>query len=108
MTLGSQLDTLAQRIESRRGQDPSQSYTAKLLSAGPLRCAKKFGEEAVELAIAAAAQDDDAVIAEAADTLYHMLVLLAARGVSPDAVAAELARREGQSGLEEKAARQEN
>ncbi len=105
MTLGSELDALAQTIEARRGEDPSKSYTAKLLTEGPPKCAKKFGEEAVEFALAVAAQDDAAVAAEAADALYHLLVALAARGVPPDAVAEALAKRRGVSGLEEKSGR---
>lgn len=105
MTLGTTLDTLSQTIADRAGADPGESYTAKLLAAGPLKCAKKFGEESVELALAAAAQDDAAVAAEAADVLYHLLVLLAARGVPPEVVAQALAARMGTSGLEEKANR---
>jgi phosphoribosyl-ATP pyrophosphohydrolase len=107
MSLGAELDVLAQIIAERSGDDPSKSYTAKLLAGGPLRCAKKFGEEGVEFALAVAAQDDDAVAAEAADALYHLLVALASRGVSLDAVAEALARRRGVSGLAEKAARQD-
>ena len=99
------LSRLAATIDARRGADPSSSYTAKLLAAGPAVAAKKFGEEAVETVIAAAMGDADAVAAESADLLYHWLVLLAASGVSPDAVADKLAAREGRSGLDEKAAR---
>jgi phosphoribosyl-ATP pyrophosphohydrolase len=99
------LQRLAATIEARRGADPSSSYTAKLLAGGPERAAKKFGEEAVETVIAAVARDPDAVAAESADLLYHWLVLLAASGVSPDAVAEKLAAREGRSGIEEKASR---
>jgi phosphoribosyl-ATP pyrophosphohydrolase len=105
MTLGSKLDALAETIETRKGADPKSSYTAKLLADGPLKCAKKLGEEAVEFALAVAAQDDEAVAAEAADVLYHLLVALAARGVPTEAVAQALAKRQGQSGLEEKASR---
>lgn len=105
MSLGTELDALAQTIEARRGEDPSKSYTAKLLAKGPLHCAKKLGEEGVEFALAVAAQDDAAVAAEAADVLYHLLTALAARGVSPDAVGEELRKRQGVSGLEEKAGR---
>ncbi len=89
----------------RRGADPASSYTAKLLAGGPERAAKKFGEEAVETVIAAVSGDPDALAAESADLLYHWLVLLAACGVEPDAVAGKLAAREGRSGLDEKAAR---
>ena len=91
-------------IIARRGADPSSSYTAQLL-ADPARAAKKLGEEAVETVIAAVAQDGDALAGESADLIYHWLVLLAARGVDLDAVAAKLAAREGRSGLEEKASR---
>jgi phosphoribosyl-ATP pyrophosphohydrolase len=99
------LDRLAATIEARKGADPSSSYTAKLLSSGVERLAKKFGEEAVETVIAAAMHDKDAVASESADLIYHWLALLAGAGVSLDAVAAKLEAREGTSGLAEKAAR---
>jgi len=102
--LSEQLERLQATIDARRGGDPAASYTAGLL-AEPARAAKKLGEEAVELAIAAAQGDRAAVTSEAADVLYHWLVLLAACGVEPDAVAEALAAREGRSGLEEKASR---
>ena len=92
-------------IASRKGAAPSTSYTAKLLSEGPARAAKKLGEEAAETIIAAAQNDPEALAAESADLIYHWLVLLAASGVSTDAVAAKLEMREGRSGLEEKASR---
>lgn len=98
------LDRLAATIEARRGADGSSSYTAQLL-ADPARAAKKLGEEAVETVIAAGQRDPDAIAAESADLLYHWLVLLAASGVSTDAVAAKLEAREGASGLTEKASR---
>jgi phosphoribosyl-ATP pyrophosphohydrolase len=98
------LDRLAATIESRKGADLKSSYTAQLL-ADPARAAKKLGEEAVETVIAAGQRDPDAIAAESADLLYHWLVLLAASGVSRDAVAEKLAAREGQSGLAEKASR---
>lgn len=98
------LDRLAATIAARKGADPSASYTAQLL-ADPSRAAKKLGEEAVETVIAAASGDKDAIAAESADLIYHWLVLLAASGVSLDAVAEKLAAREGRSGLEEKASR---
>jgi phosphoribosyl-ATP pyrophosphohydrolase len=98
------LDRLAATIESRKGADPKSSYTAQLL-ADPARAAKKLGEEAVETVIAAGQRDPDAIAAESADLLYHWLVLLAASGVSTDAVAEKLAAREGTSGLAEKASR---
>lgn len=92
-------------IHERKGADPSSSYTAKLLAEGAERAAKKFGEEAIELVIAAAGGDPKAAVAESADLIYHWLVLMAASGVDLDHIAAELERREGTSGLEEKAAR---
>ena len=98
------LERLAATIESRKGGDPATSYTARLL-ADPRLAAKKLGEEAVETVIAAVAQGPDAVAAESADLLYHWLVLLAASGVSLDAVAEKLAAREGISGIAEKASR---
>jgi phosphoribosyl-ATP pyrophosphohydrolase len=100
------LDRLAATIAARKSADPATSYTAKLLSEGPERCAKKFGEEAVETVIAAVSGDKDATASESADVLYHLLVLLASTGVSLDAVAARLKAREGRSGIEEKASRQ--
>ena len=99
------LDRLAATIAGRKGSDPATSWTAKLLSEGAPRCAKKFGEEAVETVIAAVSGDADAVAAESADLIYHWLVLLAASGVSLDDVAEKLQAREGRSGLEEKASR---
>lgn len=102
--LSETLDRLAATIEARKGADPKSSYTAQLL-ANPARAAKKLGEEAVETVIAAGQRDPDAIAAESADLLYHWLVLLAASGVSTDAVADKLTAREGQSGLAEKAAR---
>ena len=99
------LETLAATIAARKGADPDTSWTAKLLSSGPEKCAEKFGEEAVEAIIAAVKGDRDNLTAEAADVLYHLLVMLTARDVSLDDVLAELARREGTSGIAEKAAR---
>jgi len=99
------LARLEATIAARRGDSPETSYTAKLLSDGPTKIAKKLGEEAVETVIAAVEGNPDALAAESADLLYHWLVLLAAAGVSTDAVAAKLEAREGRSGLEEKAAR---
>jgi phosphoribosyl-ATP pyrophosphohydrolase len=98
------LDRLAATIEARKGADGGASYTAQLLS-DPTRAAKKLGEEAVETVIAAGQRNPDAIAAESADLLYHWLVLLAATGVSTDAVAEKLEAREGQSGLAEKASR---
>jgi phosphoribosyl-ATP pyrophosphohydrolase len=95
-------------IAERHGADPSSSYTAKLLAEGVERVAKKFGEEAIELVIAAAGGNPEAVEAEAADLIYHWLVLMASSGISLDQVAAQLEAREGQSGLEEKASRKKS
>jgi len=103
--LAETLIRLQAAIAARKGADPASSYTAKLLSQGVERAAKKFGEEAVETVIAAVARDPDAIASESADLLYHWLVLLEAAGVSPDVVADKLQAREGQSGLEEKASR---
>lgn len=101
----SALDRLAATIASRKGANPDGSWTAKLLSNGPEKCAEKFGEEAVEAVIEAVKGDKARLTAEAADVLYHLLVMLAARDVTLDEVLAELERREGVSGLDEKAAR---
>ena len=99
------LDELARIIASRAGENPKDSYTSSLLSRGVPHAAKKLGEEAVETAIAAVSGDRDAVTAETADLLYHLAVLLAAAEVPLEDVYAELARRTGQSGHAEKAAR---
>ena len=100
------LDRLFATIAARKAADPGTSYTAKLLQGGVERCAKKFGEEAVEAAIAAVLGKKDATIAESADVLYHLLVLWAACGIEPQQVYGALAARENRSGLEEKASRQ--
>lgn len=105
MRLGDVLTDLFATIEARRGADPASSYTASLLNAGPEKCAKKFGEEAVEAALAGALQNKQNLTDEAADVLYHLLVLIASNGVSPEEVAKTLAARTGQSGHEEKAGR---
>ncbi|HCQ65649.1 MAG TPA: phosphoribosyl-ATP diphosphatase, partial [Rhodobacteraceae bacterium] len=89
----------------RRGGDPDASWTAKLLAKGPEKCAEKFGEEAVEAVIEAVKGDRTRLTAEAADVLYHLLVMLAARDVALEDVLAELDRRAGTSGIAEKAAR---
>jgi len=99
------LDQLAATIDSRKFADPDSSWTAKLLSKGPEKCAEKFGEEAVEAIIEAVKGDRTALTSEAADVLYHLLVMLAARDVALADVLDELARRQGTSGLDEKAAR---
>ena len=99
------LETLAATIAARKVADPESSWTAKLLSRGPEKCAEKFGEEAVEAIIEAVKGDRARLTAEAADVLYHLLVMLAARDVPLSDVLAELERREGTSGIAEKAAR---
>jgi len=99
------LHDLEKRVNDRAGQSAEVSYTRKLLDRGVIQCAKKLGEEAVEAAIAAIGEDRDRVIAEAADVLYHLLVVLHARGIALDEVEAELGARTRQSGLDEKAAR---
>ncbi len=101
----SAMERLAATVAARRGADPESSWTAKLLARGPEKCAEKFGEEAIEAIIAAVKGDRSALIGEAADVVYHLLVMLAARDVALGDVLAELARREGVSGLDEKAAR---
>jgi phosphoribosyl-ATP pyrophosphohydrolase len=99
------LDDLARIVAERAGAGAERSYTAKLLADGPARAAKKLGEEAVEAAIAAVQGDRTGLIGEAADVLYHLLVVLRAGGVTLDEVMAELQQRTAQSGLEEKASR---
>lgn len=96
---------LAETIAARKGADPDTSWTARLLAMGPEKAAEKFGEEAVEAVIEAVRGDRARLTAEAADVLYHLLVMLAARDVSLDDVLDELQRREGTSGVEEKASR---
>ncbi|RJK95885.1 phosphoribosyl-ATP diphosphatase [Paracoccus aestuarii] len=99
------IQRLAATIQSRRGADPDSSWTARLLSKGPEKCAEKFGEESVEAIIEAVRGDRDRLTAEAADVVFHLLVMLAARDLTLADVEAELERREGRSGLDEKAAR---
>jgi phosphoribosyl-ATP pyrophosphohydrolase len=103
--LGPALDRLWRVIQSRRGADPQTSYTARLFSRGRAKIAQKLGEEAVEAVIEGVGDNSAALVGESADLLYHLLVLWAASGISPTDVAAELARREGTSGLAEKRAR---
>lgn len=103
--LGATLERLWQVIQSRRGADPEISYTARLFARGRAKIAQKLGEEAVEAVIEGVADNPTALIGESADLLYHLLVLWADAGISPDDVAAELARREGTSGITEKRAR---
>jgi len=99
------LDDLAQLIASRKDADPASSWTAQLLAKGPEKCAEKFGEEAIEAIIEAVKGDREKLTAEAADVLYHLLVMLTARDVPLSDVIAELARRQGTSGISEKAGR---
>ena len=99
------LEDLAQTIEARKTADPDSSWTAKLLSKGPEKCAEKFGEEAIEAIIEATKGDKDRLTSEAADVLYHLLVMLSSCDVSLADVLAELDRRQGTSGLAEKANR---
>lgn len=99
------LRQLAGTISARRAESAERSYTRQLLDAGPKRCARKFGEEAVETVIAALAEDDTALRNEAADLIYHLLVLLESRGIAIDDVLGVLAGRAGVSGLDEKASR---
>lgn len=96
---------LAETIHQRWQASAGKSYTRQLLEAGPERCAKKLGEEAVETVIAALTQDDEALANESADLLYHLLVLLEARGIALAEVLSVLNQRMGTSGLEEKASR---
>lgn len=102
---GDVLAGLVDTIRTRRNSSGDVSYTRQLLDHGVEKCAKKFGEEAVETVIAAMAQSDEQVCGEAADVLYHLLVLLEARNIDFSRVLDVLAKRQGQSGLEEKARR---
>jgi len=101
------LDRLFATIESRKGADPDLSWTAKLLAAGPEKIAKKVGEESAETIIAALSQDGEALAAESADLLYHLMVLWAAKGIEPADVWRALRARESRSGIDEKASRKE-
>ncbi len=99
------LDDLYATLLTRKTADPSSSWTAQLLAKGPEKCAEKFGEEAIEAIIEAVRGDTDALTREAADVLYHLVVMLVARDVPLADVLAELDRRQAQSGLQEKAGR---
>jgi phosphoribosyl-ATP pyrophosphohydrolase len=101
------LHDLEQRVAERAKASADVSYTRKLLDRGPAHCAKKLGEEAIEMVLAAIGERRDRVIAEAADLLYHLLVLLKARGIKLSEVEAVLQSRTAQSGLDEKAARKD-
>ena len=103
--LGPTLERLWRLILSRRGGDPDSSYTARLFARGRAKIVQKLGEEALEAVIEGMRNDPVALTGESADVLFHLLVLWADAGVSPGDVAAELARREGVSGLDEKKAR---
>lgn len=99
------LDDLEQTIAIRATASPDDSWTAKLLAKGPEKCAEKFGEEAIEAIIEAVRNDRTKLTSEAADVLFHLLVMLKSRDVALSEVMAELARRQGTSGIAEKAAR---
>jgi phosphoribosyl-ATP pyrophosphohydrolase len=99
------LEDLFATIEARASADPDSSWTAKLLAKGPEKCAEKFGEEAVEAIIEAIKDDKTKLASEAADVLFHLLVMLKSRDVPLSDVMAELSRRQGQSGIAEKASR---
>ena len=99
------LTRLASTIESRKGEDEKKSYAAKLFKRGPEKCAEKFGEEAIEAIIAAAKGDKKNLTEEAADVLFHLCVMLSSRDVKFGDVLKELERREGKSGIVEKAER---
>jgi phosphoribosyl-ATP pyrophosphohydrolase len=103
-SLPAALERLAKTVADRRGADASRSYTAQLL-ADPKRAARKFGEEALEVVMAALCEGPEALAAESADLLYHWIVLMQANGVPLEQVAERLRDREGRSGLEEKEAR---
>ncbi len=96
---------LDKTIQSRKGADPESSWTAKLFAKGPEKCAEKFGEEAIEAIIEAAKGNREKLISEAADSLYHLLVMCAARDITLADIEAELDRRTHQSGIAEKASR---
>ena len=96
------LEDLVKTINARAEADPSESWTAKLLSQGPEKCAEKFGEEAIELIVASVKKKKKEIISEAADALYHMCVLLRSKNISIEEVLSELVSREGVSGIEEK------
>ena len=96
------LEDLVKTINARAEADPSESWTAKLLSQGPEKCAEKFGEEAVEAIIEAVKGDDKALISEAADVIFHYLVMLKSREINFDDVMRELKSRTNKSGLREK------
>jgi phosphoribosyl-ATP pyrophosphohydrolase len=99
------LNDLFETIQSRKTAEPSSSWTAQLFAKGPEKCAEKFGEEAIEAIIEAVKGDKAALTSEAADVIYHLMVMLAAQDVTLDDVVAELAKRQSKSGIAEKASR---
>ena len=99
------LNDLFETIKARKTADPSSSWTAQLLLKGPEKCAEKFGEEAIEAIIEAVKGDKAGLTAEAADVIYHLMVMLASRNISLDDVVDELAKRQAKSGIAEKASR---
>ncbi|MDE0752969.1 MAG: phosphoribosyl-ATP diphosphatase [Planktomarina sp.] len=99
------LQTLEQTIIARKSADPSSSWTAKLLAKGPEKCAEKFGEEAIEAIIEAVKGDRQALTSEAADVIYHLMVMLASRDIAFNDVIDELSRRSSISGIDEKSRR---
>ncbi len=99
------LEELERTIDNRRGSDPEQSWTARLLHGGRGECARKFGEEAVEAVLAGTGPDRQALVHEAADVIYHLMVLLAANDIRIESVCDELRGRSGKSGIEEKSNR---
>tara|TARA_B100000768_G_scaffold91819_1_gene85910 strand:+ start:2489 stop:2794 length:306 start_codon:yes stop_codon:yes gene_type:complete len=99
------LQTLEQTIIARKSADPSSSWTAKLLAKGPEKCAEKFGEEAIEAIIEAVKGDRQALTSEAADVIYHLMVMLASRDIAFNDVIDELSRRSAISGIDEKSRR---
>ncbi|MDB6177984.1 phosphoribosyl-ATP diphosphatase [Paracoccus sp. Z330] len=101
------LNRLAATVEARKSADPDGSWTARLLARGPEKCAEKFGEEAIEAVIEAVKGDRARLTSEAADVMFHLLVMLAARDITLQDVTDELERREGVSGIAEKAAREQ-
>ena len=99
------LQTLEQTIIARKSADPSSSWTAKILAKGPEKCAEKFGEEAIEAIIEAVKGDRQALTSEAADVIYHLMVMLASRDIAFNDVIDELSRRSSMSGIDEKSQR---
>jgi phosphoribosyl-ATP pyrophosphohydrolase len=99
------LNDLFETIQTRKTADPSSSWTAQLLSKGPEKCAEKFGEEAIEAVIEAVKGDKQGLTSEAADVIYHLMVMLASHDISLEDVVDELVKRQAKSGIEEKASR---